>query len=166
APVTMAARLREITTSLDPALRADEIFALDQFYRDDKTELHLVTTAVTLVTLSVLLLSAAGIYALMSVAVTQRRREIGIRSALGAHPRQIITSIFSRALRQLVIGVVVGIGLAVLFEVIQQGGIMDGQGAIVLPGISALMLAVGLLAAAGPARRALRVQPTEALRDG
>ncbi len=166
APVALAPRLREITTSLDPTLRADEILALDEFYRQDKTELHLVAMAITLVTLSVLFLSAAGIYALMSVAVTQRRREIGIRSALGAHPRQIITSIFSRALRQLVIGVVVGIGLAVLLEVIQQGGIMDGRGAIVLPGISALMLAVGLLAAAGPARRALRVQPTEALRDG
>lgn len=166
APVALAARLREITTGLDPALRTDEILPLDEFYRQDKKELHLVATAVTLVTLSVLILSAAGIYALMAVAVTQRRREIGIRSALGAQPQQIIISIFSRALRQLVIGVAVGIGVAILLEVLQQGGIMDGQGAVVLPGISALMLAVGLLAAAGPARRALRVQPTEALRDG
>ena len=68
--------------------------------------------ALAVVTLSVLLLSAAGIYALMSFTVTRRRREIGIRAALGAHPRRILASIFSRALGQLALGLMVGAAAA------------------------------------------------------
>jgi len=56
------------------------------------------------VTSSVLLLSAAGIFAMMSFAVTLRQREIGIRGALGAHPRRLLASIFSLATFQLAIG--------------------------------------------------------------
>ena len=56
----------------------------------------------------VLLLSAAGIYALMSFTVAQRTREIGIRVALGARPRRVLGDIFSRATRQLALGMLVG----------------------------------------------------------
>ena len=120
-----------------------------------------------LLTLSVLLLSAAGIYALMSFTVTQRRREIGIRAALGAEPLRLLASIFARALRQLTIGVAVGIGVAALLDWGTAGEFTGGEGAVLLAGVAAFMIIVGLLAAVGPARRGLRIQPTEALRaDG
>ena len=61
-------------------------------------------------------LSAAGIYALMSFTVARRRREVGIRAALGAQPRRLLASIFSRALGQLAVGVVVGLLAAALLD--------------------------------------------------
>ncbi|HEX5436655.1 MAG TPA: FtsX-like permease family protein, partial [Gemmatimonadaceae bacterium] len=125
---------------------------------------RLIILAVLLVALSALLLSAAGIYALMSITITRRRREIGIRSALGGQPRRLLASILSRATGQIAIGIVIGVGLSGLTDRAMDGWMMHGQGTYLLPGVAALMTAVGLVAAIGPARRALRIQPTEALK--
>ncbi len=123
------------------------------------------TLALAIETLSVVLLSSAGIYALMSFTVSQRRREIGIRTALGADPGRLLRSIFSRAARQLAIGVAVGLAAAALVENLTGGALMNGNGAVLLPAVAVLMTAVGLLASVGAAKRGLRVQPTEALRE-
>lgn len=164
-PETLTGRLREVTAALSPTLRVQQILPLDEAYRLERMEMHLVSLALGVVALSVLLLSAAGIYALMSFTVAQRRKEIGIRAALGAGPRRLLGSLFARALRQLAIGVVLGTGAALLLDLLTGGGLMGGYGAVVLPVVAALMTAVGLLAAFGPARRGLRVQPTEALKE-
>jgi ABC-type antimicrobial peptide transport system permease subunit len=118
----------------------------------------------SLVTQSVLLLAAAGIYALMSVAVTRRRREIGIRIALGADRGRIFRSIFQRAFAQLAVGVVLGLAAAAWLDVAADGDLMGRQGAVILPAVSAFMIVVGLLATLGPARRGLRINPIEALK--
>ena len=120
---------------------------------------------VSLVTLSVLLLSAAGISAMMSFAVTRRYREIGIRLALGASRRQVLRTIFSRAARQLALGLAVGAALAVSLERLSGGELMRGQHHVLVPMVAALVIAAALLATAGPARKALRVRPMEALRQ-
>jgi hypothetical protein len=163
-PTAFAPRLREITTALNPTLQLRETRPMDEVMRSEQGAMRLAALALGLVTASVLLLSAAGIYALMSFTVAQRRREIGVRSALGADPRQILWSVSSRALRQLVVGLVAGAATAAMVDRLTGGELMGGQGAVLVPGISMLMLAVGLLAAIGPARRGLRIQPTEALR--
>jgi ABC-type antimicrobial peptide transport system permease subunit len=113
--------------------------------------------------------SAAGLYALMSFTVNQRTREIGIRSALGAQPRRLLAGIFRRALGQVGAGAAVGILLAVPLNRFLSTAIEDMRHASipgVVPMTAVFMIVVGLLAAAGPARRGLRVDPTEALRDG
>jgi ABC-type antimicrobial peptide transport system permease subunit len=117
------------------------------------------------ITLSVLMLSSAGIYALMSFTVSQRRKEIGIRIALGADGKRIVASIFSRALLQLAAGAAFGATLVVFFETGSSGAIMRGHAAVVLPAVALVMIAVGFLAVLGPARRSLRIEPTEALRE-
>lgn len=161
-----ARRLREIGTEIDPALRLNAV-TLPETYRQDEVVMRLTALVLGLVMASVLLLSAAGIYALMSFAVAQRRREIGIRSALGAQPRQLVRAVFSRAARQLALGLGAGVAGAALLEGATGGGLMGGRGAVLLPLVALLMLAVGLLAALGPMRRGLRIEPTEALRaDG
>ncbi len=163
----VAGRLREMTAALNLSLRVDRIRSMDEIFREQQEGNYLGASALAAVTLSVLLLSAAGMYALMSFTVNQRRREIGIRSALGAQPRHLLAGIFKRALRQLGVGAAVGVLLALLLDrymPIEQMGGLNVPGMI--PAAAAFMMIVGLLAANGPARRGLRVQPTEALREG
>ena len=162
----VTSRLREITAALDPGLRVDEVRSLDEIHRQHQEGNYLGASALTAVTLSVLLLSAAGMYALMSFTVNQRRREIGIRSALGAQPRRLLAGIFRRAAGQLAVGTVLGILVATLLDhyvPAEEAGGWNIPGAI--PAAATLMMALGLFAALGPARRGLRVEPTEALRD-
>jgi ABC-type antimicrobial peptide transport system permease subunit len=67
-------------------------------------------------------------------------------------------------MRQLAVGVGLGLAAAVALDLAAGGELMAGTGLLLVPATAAFMLIVGLLAAAGPARRGLRVQPTEALR--
>ena len=159
-----AGRLREMAATVDPNLQVRNVATLDDVLRQEQGLLRIVAAALVVLTLSVLLLSSAGIYALMSFTVAQRRKEIGIRAALGADPGQIFRSIFSRALWQMAAGAVVGVAVAALLEAATDGGLMSGNGTVVLPIVAALVMTVGLLATIGPARRGLRVHPTEALR--
>ena len=115
------------------------------------------------VLLVALVFSAAGLYALMAVAVARRTREIGIRIALGASPRQVLRSVFARAGRQLGGGIVAGNGLILLLAWRAESLTADLVVSTVIT--SVIMAAVGMLACASPARRAVRIQPTEALRQ-
>jgi predicted permease len=161
-PAASAARIREIATSLDPALQTRDLRTLDDVLRSEQGAWRITALGITTVALSVLLLSAGGIYALLSFAVTQRRREIGIRSALGAHPRQILGAVFARAMRQLGLGVALGVVAAAL--VLRSVSVPAGAMAAAVLAVSVLITIVGLLAAMGPARRGLRIAPSEALR--
>jgi ABC-type antimicrobial peptide transport system permease subunit len=115
---------------------------------------------------SVLLLSAAGIYAMMSFTIARRRREIGIRQALGADPLRLLSGIFARASAQLGAGVASGLILATAVAMaLSRSGRIGGHLVALLLSAAGVMMAVGLLAAAGPARRGLAVQPTEALKE-
>jgi ABC-type lipoprotein release transport system permease subunit len=109
----------------------------------------------------------------LSYTVARRTREIGVRVALGAGARRVITSIFRKPLTQVVIGVVAGTTLIALAAIglqqTQEYAGMKGRGlsfgeAAMLIGYAILMLGVCMLACVVPTMRALRVQPTEALR--
>jgi ABC-type antimicrobial peptide transport system permease subunit len=126
----------------------------------------LVLTAVAL------LLSLAGIYAVLSFTVARRTREIGVRVALGARPRGVLTAIFRRPLTQVGVGIAAGatliaVGALGLSRTTQFEGTMTavsvGQVAM-LVAYGAFMLGVCLLACVVPTRRALRVEPIEAMR--
>jgi predicted permease len=160
-------RFREITAAVDPALLLQGIESAADSERAGRRSLALIALATAAVVLSVVLLSAAGIYAMMAFTVARRRREIGIRSALGADARRLLTGIFARASAQLGAGVVVGVILAgVIGGPIAVGsGPLEGNAVVMLPLVAVLMMVVGLLAALGPARRGLAIEPTEALRE-
>ncbi|HEX6132733.1 MAG TPA: ABC transporter permease [Longimicrobiales bacterium] len=166
APVQFLARLREITADVDPALRFAELKTASAAERERRRFNLVQAVAILAVTGSVLLLSGAGIYAMMSFTVARRRREIGIRAALGAGPRRLLRTIFARAGVQLGAGVLGGLLLAEVTSWILTGGsLATGESAFLVPLVAAIMVTIGLLAALGPARRGLAVQPTEALRQ-
>lgn len=162
-PLRFASRLRELASALDPALRL-RIVTFSEMQRQRMVGLRLMLLGSSLVVVTVLLLSAAGIYAMMSFTVSQRRKEIGIRAAMGADARQLLGSVFSKAALQLASGVAVGIVFALLIDRASDGEMLGSLGLGLLPITALLMVLVGLFATIGPARRGLRIQPTEALR--
>jgi len=164
APSAFSQRLREIAAAVDPDLHLRKIRGLDEALRSEQWISRVQAAVAAAVTVSVLMLSSAGIYALMSFTVSQRRKEIGIRMALGADWKRLVASIFSRALGQLALGAALGATLGVAFEQASGRDLMRGNAVVVLPGVALVTMAVGFLAALGPARRSLRIQPTEALR--
>jgi ABC-type antimicrobial peptide transport system permease subunit len=100
----------------------------------------------------------------MSFAVSQRRREIGIRAALGASSVDVLRSVFSRVAVQVGTGVVLGVVGAMLIAPLGDDPVLAERLAMVTPAIALIMVVVGVVAAYGPARRSLRIQPTEAVR--
>jgi predicted permease len=112
------------------------------------------------------LIATCGIYGLMAYAVTQRRREIGVRMALGADRRDVLRLVLTRALRIVVAGVIVGlVGAAGVTRVLQRFlfGVTPTD-PIAFTIVTLLLMAVGLMAAWLPARRATRIDPSAALR--
>jgi putative ABC transport system permease protein len=164
-PLALSDQLRKISAAVDPNLQLHSLWTTAEGMRREQGMNRLIGVTIMLVMLSVVILSAAGIYALMSFTVARRRREIGIRAALGADPNRVLAGIFSRALAQLGIGAAIGVVAAFGLEQLLEGEMFLGQGVIILPITIAVITIVGLLAAAGPARRGLSIQPTEALRE-
>jgi putative ABC transport system permease protein len=101
----------------------------------------------------------------MSFTVAQRRKEIGIRAALGADAGRLLRSIFARAASQLGAGVGLGLGAAAVLDLMSGGELLGPSRTLLLTVMSVLMIGVGLVAAIGPARRGLRIEPTQALRE-
>ena len=163
-PTRYTRRLQEITASIDPTMEVEYIAGVAELWDREQTGMRMIAFLVVAINGSVLLLSAAGIHAMMSFTVARRWREIGIRVALGADGRRVLMGIFGRAGAQIAAGVAAGLILAGLLEWAMPSGGGGRTGLIFFPLVAAVMFAVGLIAAAGPARRGLSVQPTEALR--
>jgi hypothetical protein len=166
-PAQFSNTLRGIAADVNPNLQLRDITTVASLVRQEQNLFRMIGVTVGLAMLSVIVLSAAGIYALMSFTVARRRREIGIRSALGADRSRLLLGIFSRALGQLGIGALVGLAGAVGVAQLLEGGNEFAQNyrAVLLPLVAAVMIIVGVLAAIGPARQGLRIQPIEALRE-
>jgi putative ABC transport system permease protein len=172
-PLSLASRVRALATEVDPALRIEQMTRLDQVAAPQLWFLTLWTRIIIGLTAVALLLSLSGIYAVLSYIVARRTREIGVRVALGASARRVITSIFRRPLTQVTLGVIGGSILIVVAAIAVQhteefAGIEPRgptfEEAALLSGYTILILGVCMLACVVPTLRALRVQPTEALR--
>jgi putative ABC transport system permease protein len=112
------------------------------------------------------LIATCGIYGLMAYAVMQRRREIGVRMALGAQRRDVLRLVLARALRIVAAGLIVGLAGAVAVTRVLQTFLfgVTPTDPIAFTAVTLLLMAVGLMAAWLPARRATRIDPCVALR--
>jgi predicted permease len=164
-PAAFSRRLEEMAATTDPNLRIEDVEAVVRTWQRGQRAFWALAVGIIAMMASVLLLSAAGIYAMMSFTVARRRREIGIRAALGADARRVLAGIFGRAGAQLGAGVLAGLTITAIIEFVTHGQTLGERGIVVLPCVAAVIVAIGLLAALGPARRGLSVQPTEALRE-
>jgi putative ABC transport system permease protein len=169
-PGTLAARLPIIAADVDARLHVRESRPLDEWIRERDLSLTMQAGALTGVTLLVLFLSALGIFSLVSVSVSRRTREIGLRSALGANPRHVLGGILSRAVVLMGSGITAGAFLLLLSLALGLGPSGEPAEDIALftgylGMTSAVMLAACLFACIAPARRALRINPTDALRE-
>ena len=158
-PGEFATRLRALAAEVDPTIRLTDVQPLGQVGGGEAKINWALTSVAWLVGFIVLLLSATGIHSLMAFTVARRTREIGIRVALGARPGRIVAGIFSRAFVQISAGILAGSGLAALI------GLGSTRQILLLLAADGIMLVVGLTACAVPVRRALSIDPTEALRS-
>jgi ABC-type antimicrobial peptide transport system permease subunit len=149
---------------VDAGLQLRDIATLQESVAQQRAPEGVGAVIIGSILLGAVTFAAAGLYALMAVAVARRTREIGIRLALGANPRHVIGSVFARAGRQLGGGIIAGNSLIMLIAWRADSLTADLVVSSVIT--SVLMAVVGVLACAAPARRALRVQPTDALREG
>jgi putative ABC transport system permease protein len=160
----LAPRVAALARQVDAGLHLRDIVTLDDIVAQEQIRMVVGSVVFGSVLLVALVFSAASLYALMAVAVQRRTREIGIRIALGANPRRVLRTVFARAGRQLGGGIIAGNSLILLLAWRADSLTADLLVSSVIT--SVIMAAVGVLACAAPARRALRVQPTEALRQG
>jgi hypothetical protein len=163
-PVRFGGRLRQVAAAVDPRFRFDGLMTFAESTRRMQGQVVVFVTGIGVMSISVLLLSLAGLYALMSFTVVRQRREIGIRYALGGRSDRILGGILSRCIAQLALGILAGLALTALLDRVLGGLLLSGDEAFIMPPVVVLMALVGALAAWGPARRALSIQPTEALR--
>ena len=160
------AGIRRGLRDMDPNVPVMRVRMMEEYLNDAMARERLIAFLSGFFGIFALGLASVGLYGVMAYAVTQRTREVGIRMALGAQPGDVVRMIVLESLVPVLIGMLVGLGaalaLARLIASLLYGVAPGDPGSIVLA--VGAMLAVALLAAAVPARRAGRVEPMTALR--
>jgi hypothetical protein len=167
-PVGFVPRLRQIAAEVDADAMIQAPRALTELVDQTRLENRLITLFTFILSSMGMVLAATGLYALMSFTVSQRTREIGIRTALGAGARNVVAAIARRAFLQLVAGVALGsvLGWWLVGQVAEQSEFAVNSVPGLLLGVAAAVMAFSALACLAPTLRGLRIQPTEALREG
>jgi predicted permease len=172
-PMTLAPQLRQIAVAVDPSLRLVTVQRVNETNDGMLWVIRLWMRVTTVMSSVALLLSLAGLYAVMAFTVARRTREIGVRVALGGSRQRIVAAIFRRPLVQMAVGVLAGVAViatATIMYPYSEGPGADQAGGLTAAAIAmqaayaAVMFAVCMLACVVPTRRALAVEPTVALR--
>jgi putative ABC transport system permease protein len=167
APGPLADTLRREVRALDPTLAVDRVQTMDTVRRLSVARLEFVTTLLGVFAGLALAVALVGVYGVMAYSVAARRREIGLRVALGAGPRRVVAFVLRQGLTPAAAGIAVGVpgGIAAsrllaaqLFEVAPH----DPLTAVLTAG---LVAAIAFAACVVPARRAARLDPSSALRS-
>lgn len=165
-PEAVVPALRRVVHDADPALPLVNVRSQQAQIDSDLTDERLIVSLTSAFGLLALLLAAVGIYGLMAYSVAQRTKEIGVRMAIGAVPRQIVAMVLRES--SLLSGTAIAIGLLVTllatrFLTSMLYGIAPSDPGVVC-GATGLLAVVALAASWIPARRASKVHPMEALR--
>jgi putative ABC transport system permease protein len=167
APAALANAVRERIHEVDPARAVYDLAPLQEHLSESFEEVRLRTVLLTLFAATALALACVGLYGTMTYLVTTRRREIGLRMALGARRNQVGLRFAGRGLAITGIGVAVGLALATWSARFISGMLysVPANDATALLAAVGLMFLVALAASGIPAIRATRVDPMQILRE-
>ncbi len=157
--------MRAAVAQLDPSLPLYDVATMETRLRDSTAVYRFLLRLLGALGLAGLLLAAIGVYGVVAYAVAQRRREIGIRMALGATAREVLAMAARTGLAPVAIGLLVGVVLSLVLGR-ALAGVVRGVGTsdVLTFGCAAvLLLAASVAAVVVPSRRAARVSPSEAL---
>jgi putative ABC transport system permease protein len=169
APLSLAPRVREIAGKVAPDFVMGELTVLSEVHQGDWYLVVGVAAGLMVLVGVLVALAASGIYAMLSLSVSERTREIGIRTALGAQRHAVVLMILKRSLVQIGIGAILGLPLSarvVHLTVGATAGQSPLMSVLLAMGMAAsLVLIVGVIACTIPTRRILAVEASEAMRS-
>jgi predicted permease len=165
-PQLMIKRVEDAIRSVDPQQTITSAFTLEDAVGDAVARPRLLTVLLGLFGAMGLILGALGIYGVLAYLVSQRTREIGVRLALGARPRDVLGMVVGRGLRLAGLGVAIGLAASLVLTRLMQGVLygVTPTDPLTFSGVAVALLAVAGFASWLPARRATRVDPLVALR--
>ena len=165
-PASLEPAVRQAVSAANPQLAVTELSTEDQLVNDSLQERTFIAQLSAFFAGLALLLACVGLYGITSYAVAGRTREIGVRIALGAEPRRVVWLVLREGMALIGMGMLVGVPAAIaaarlLHSMVFEVSALDPRS---LGGALGALLAVGLVAAYVPARRAAKVDPMVALR--
>jgi len=165
-PAAFVEPIKRAIWSVNPSLPLERITTMPDLVADSEAQRSFALTIFAAFGLAALLLAGVGVYGVIEGSVTERTREIGLRSALGATPRRIAALVVGQGLTLTIIGVAIGVGVAasstraiasLLFGI-------EPFDLVTYAGVVALLLGVAFVACYAPAFRAARIDPADTLR--
>jgi predicted permease len=165
-PAAMAAQIRAVVRELDPKMPINSLKPLTTMIDESVLRERMIAKLSVLLGLVAVVLASVGLYGVLAYSVTRRTTEIGIRMAIGAFPRDIVWMVLRETFGLVAIGILVGIPIALALSRYIESllyGLTSGDG-LTIAGVVGLMVAIALIAAIAPSRRAAGVDPLRALR--
>jgi putative ABC transport system permease protein len=165
-PATLGQAFRREVQAIDDDLPVFALRTLDEEIDRHETDARALGAMFGIFAAIAMLLAVVGLYAVVAHSVNRRTQEIGVRMALGATARNIVASVFAQGMRQVAIGLAVGLaaafGLTRVLRAILAGLVRPDWATFAM--VAGVLAVAGALACAIPARRATRVDPVVALR--
>ncbi|MFZ0638088.1 MAG: ABC transporter permease [Candidatus Acidiferrales bacterium] len=164
-PTSLVSAVRAQVTALDKGVPVYQVATMDQLLSRSVSPERFNLFLLGLFAVLALTLAAVGIYGVLSFGVSQRTHEIGIRIALGAHPRDVLRLIVRQGMKLVLAGLAIGIVASLALTRFMSALLFDVSATdpVTFAGVAGLLLLVALAACYIPARRAMRVDPMEAL---
>jgi len=165
-PMSALPAVRAQIAALDDKLPLYEIKSHQQMIADKLAGLGLASELMAMFGALALILAAVGVYGVMSYAVSQRTREIGVRMALGARPRDVLRLVVGQTLKLTALGLAIGLPAAFALGRVMAGALFGvvALDPITFVGFTLLLTSMAVFAGYLPARRAMRVDPMTSLR--
>lgn len=165
-PETLISSLRRTLTSMDPDVPLGNVSTMEAVVAQSMVRLSFTMTLLAISAGMALILSAIGIYGVISYIVGKRRGEIGIRMALGAHASRVGALVVLQSVQFTIVGIVIGIAGTLLATRVLSSVLfgVSPNDPMTLLVVSTIMVLIAVLASYVPAQRAMKVDPVEALR--